>query len=135
MSIKDEKGEDFMLLDLSRTLKRMGFSASLQGYKYSMFAIMLAIQRPEYLQQVTTLLYPAIAKHFNVTSTSVERCIRNAIEVAWLRGDIEFTNDLFQYSINAERGKPTNAEFISVITEYFLFKYEMDTHFNEFYGI
>lgn len=124
-----------MLLDLQETLKRMGFSSSLQGYKYSMLAIMLAIQHPEILQQVTTLLYPTIAKRFNVTSTSVERCIRNAIEIAWIKGDTEFSNDLFQYSIDSERGKPTNSEFLSVITEYFLFKYEIDVYFKEFYEI
>lgn len=124
-----------MLLDLQATLKRMGFSSTLQGYKYSFFAIMLAIQHPEILQQVTTLLYPTIARQFNVTATSVERCIRNAIEIAWVKGDVQFNNDLFQYSIDSERGKPTNSEFISVIAEYFLFKYEIDVHFKEFYGI
>lgn len=122
-----------MLQELSKTLKRMGFSASLQGYKYLLYAIMLSIQRPEALKQITTFLYPSIAKKFHVTTSSVERCIRNAIEIAWLRGDIDFNNELFQYSVNAEKGKPTNAEFISVLTEHFLFKYEKSENFKEFF--
>lgn len=122
-----------MLQELSKTLKRMGFSASLQGYRYLLYAILLAIQCPEMLHQITTFLYPTIARKFNVSVSSVERCIRNAIEIAWLRGDIDFNNELFQYSVNAEKGKPTNAEFISVITEYYLFKYGKDEDFKEFF--
>lgn len=122
-----------MLQDLSKTLKRMGFSASLQGYKYLLYAIMLSIRNPEMLNQITTFLYPSVARKFNVSASSVERCIRNSIENAWLRGDIDFNNELFQYSVNAEKGKPTNAELISVMTEHFLFKYERSENFKEFY--
>ena len=115
-----------MINELSIILKRMGFSAALHGYKYSRYAILLAIKNPTIIHQITTELYPAIADHFKVSASSVERCIRNSIESAWLRGDNEFNYDLFQYSIDANRGKPTNSEFISVITEYFLLKYSME---------
>ncbi len=120
-----------MLHELSKILKRMGFSTTLNGYDYSRYAILLAIGNPALIRHMTTLLYPAVAEHFQVSASSVERCIRNAIESAWLRGDSDFNYDLFQYSIDIQRGKPTNSEFISVITEYFLIKQETESKLNQ----
>lgn len=116
-----------MLNELSTMLKRIGFPPNLHGYDYSRYAIMLAVKNPELTKHVTKALYPEIANHFKVSSKNVERCIRKAIESAWLRGDNEFNYDLFQYSISASKGKPTNAEFISVVSEYFILKYQMDS--------
>jgi len=116
-----------MYLPIIKLLKRMGFSASTNGYKYIQEAITLTQKYPELrYHHLTTHLYPMIAQKYHVSSTSVERCIRSAIESAWLRGDIEFNNRLFQYSIDYNRGKPTNSEFISVVTEYFLYELTID---------
>ena len=69
------------------------------------------------LGSVTKLLYPAIAKQNNSTPSRVERAIRHAIEVAWNRGNMETLNEMFGYTVSAGRGKPTNSEFIAMITD------------------
>lgn len=71
----------------------------------------------EDLESVTKMLYPAVAKHFDTTSSRVERAIRHAIEIAWDRGDLDTLNTFFGYTVNTAKGKPTNSEFIALITD------------------
>ncbi|MBQ1433686.1 MAG: sporulation initiation factor Spo0A C-terminal domain-containing protein, partial [Ruminococcus sp.] len=71
----------------------------------------------EMLESVTKLLYPAVAKKFSTTPSRVERAIRHAIEIAWDRGDIDTLNGFFGYTINTGKGKPTNSEFIALMTD------------------
>ena len=63
------------------------------------------------------MLYPAVAKHFETTSSRVERAIRHAIEIAWDRGDLDTLNTFFGYTVNTAKGKPTNSEFIALIAD------------------
>ena len=69
------------------------------------------------LNYITKLLYPTIAKKYKTTSSSVERAIRHAIEVAWNRGNIDAIDDIFGYTISASKAKPTNSEFIAMISD------------------
>jgi two-component system response regulator (stage 0 sporulation protein A) len=69
------------------------------------------------LQYVTKFLYPAIAKKYKTTSSSVERTIRHAIEVACRRGDIEVLEEVFGNTVCAGKGKPTNSEFLALLTD------------------
>ena len=71
----------------------------------------------EYVNSITKMLYPTIAKTFSTTSSRVERAIRHAIEVAWDRGDVDVLNSYFGFTINNGRGKPTNSEFIAMIAD------------------
>ena len=66
---------------------------------------------------MTKQLYPSVAKRYNTTSSRVERAIRHAIEVAWDRGDVDVLNSYFGYTIHNTRGKPTNSEFIAMISD------------------
>ena len=66
---------------------------------------------------VTKILYPTVAKEFKTTSSRVERAIRHAIEVAWDRGDVDVLSSYFGYTIQSQRGKPTNSEFIAMIAD------------------
>ena len=77
------------------------------------------------MNYITKLLYPTIAKKYKTTSSSVERAIRHAIEVAWTRGRIEILEEMFGYSMQSERGKPTNSEFIALIADKLRLKYRM----------
>ena len=70
-------------------------------------------------------LYPAIAKKYKTTSSSVERAIRHAIEVAWSRGKMDVIQELFGYTIHAGKGKPTNSEFIALIADKLRLDYEL----------
>lgn len=71
------------------------------------------------------MLYPSIAKKYKTTSSSVERAIRHAIEVAWGRGKIEVIEDMFGYTVSAGKGKPTNSEFIALIADKLRIEYKM----------
>ena len=77
------------------------------------------------LNYITKLLYPAIAKKYKTTSSSVERAIRHAIEVAWGRGKIEVIEEMFGYTVSAGKGKPTNSEFIALIADKLRIEYKM----------
>lgn len=78
---------------------------------------MMTIEDNDLINAVTKVLYPAVAKKYQTTSSRVERAIRRAIEVAWDRGDIDTLNAFFGYTIQNERGKPTNSEFIAMIAD------------------
>ena len=78
---------------------------------------MMAVEDPNMLNYITKLLYPTIAKKYKTTSSSVERAIRHAIEVAWGRGHMDTIDELFGYTIHAGKGKPTNSEFIALIAD------------------
>lgn len=71
----------------------------------------------ELLSSITKILYPEIAKTYNTTASRVERAIRHAIEVAWSRGNIDAISDLFGYTIDVAKAKPTNSEFIAMIAD------------------
>lgn len=98
--------------------------AHIKGYHYLREAIMLSVGDKEMLESVTKLLYPAVAKKFSTTPSRVERAIRHAIEIAWDRGDLDILNGFFGYTINTGKGKPTNSEFIALITDKICLKYK-----------
>ena len=77
----------------------------------------MAVNDPEIINNITKKLYPMIGKKYQTTASKVERAIRHAIEVAWDRGDIDVLNGYFGYTIQVERGKPTNSEFIAMISD------------------
>ena len=74
---------------------------------------------------VTKILYPSVAKKYQTTTSRVERAIRHAIEVAWDRGDVDTLNSYFGYTIQNNRGKPTNSEFIAMIADNLRLKYKL----------
>ena len=69
------------------------------------------------MNSVTKLLYPSVAKTFKTTPSRVARAIRHAIDVAWDRGDVDVLNSYFGYTILNSSGKPTNSEFIAMISD------------------
>ena len=86
---------------------------------------MMAVNDMNMLNYLTKLLYPSIAKKYKTTSSSVERAIRHAIEVAWGRGKIEVIEDMFGYTVSAGKGKPTNSEFIALLADKLRIEYKM----------
>lgn len=98
-------------------IHQIGVPAHIKGYHYLRDSIILAIEEPEIINSVTKQLYPTVAKKNNTTPSRVERAIRHAIEVAWDRGDVDVLNSYFGYTIHNGRGKPTNSEFIAMISD------------------
>lgn len=104
-------------LVISDIMRQIGVPAHIKGYQYLRKAIMLCVEDSEMMGSVTKILYPTVAKEFKTTSSRVERAIRHAIEVAWDRGDVDVLSSYFGYTIQSQRGKPTNSEFIAMIAD------------------
>ncbi|MGE5371540.1 MAG: sporulation transcription factor Spo0A [Solirubrobacterales bacterium] len=104
-------------LEVTRVIHEIGVPAHVKGYQYLRDAIMLVVEEVNLLGAVTKELYPAIAEKYETTPSRVERAIRHAIELAWDRGNVERIIRFFGYTVNGERGKPTNSEFIAIIAD------------------
>lgn len=104
-------------VEITRILHQMGVPAHVKGYQYLRDAIGLVTDEINLMGAVTKELYPMIADKYNTTASRVERAIRHAIELAWDRGNVELMNKYFGYTINIERGKPTNSEFIAMVAD------------------
>lgn len=103
--------------DITSVLHEIGIPAHIKGYMYLRSAILETYGNIDFLGQITKVLYPEIARKYQTTSSRVERAIRHAIEVAWNRGNIDAIDDIFGYTINASKAKPTNSEFIAMIAD------------------
>ncbi|MCH5194735.1 MAG: sporulation transcription factor Spo0A [Oscillospiraceae bacterium] len=108
-------------------IHQIGIPAHIKGYHYLRKAIILSIKDQEMLESVTKLLYPTVASAFSTTPSRVERAIRHAIETAWDRGDVDVLNGMFGYTISVCKGKPTNSEFIALITDNLRLRYNLDS--------
>ena len=109
-------GQDVELM-VTEMIHQIGVPAHIKGYHYLREAILLSVEDPEIMNAVTKVLYPTVAKKFGTTPSRVERAIRHAIEVAWDRGDVDTLNAYFGYTIHNSRGKPTNSEFIAMLSD------------------
>ncbi len=104
-------------ITVTEILHRIGVPAHIKGYHYLRDSIIMCVDDSDMINSVTKQLYPAVAKKYDTTPSRVERAIRHAIEVAWDRGDVDVLNSYFGYTIHNGRGKPTNSEFIAMISD------------------
>jgi two-component system response regulator (stage 0 sporulation protein A) len=104
-------------VEVTNIIREIGIPAHIKGYQYLRDAIMMIVEEIDLLGAVTKVLYPMIAEKYSTTPSRVERAIRHAIEVAWGRGNVEMINKIFGYTINTEKGKPTNSEFMAMIAD------------------
>lgn len=116
-SKKANNSERDMETKITKIIQEVGVPAHIKGYLYLREAITMVIEDMDYLGAVTKELYPSVADKFNTTPSRVERAIRHAIEVAWNRGKIDTIDKIFGYTVNNNKGKPTNSEFIALIAD------------------
>lgn len=102
---------------VSDILHELGVPAHIRGYQYLRDAIMMTIENQEILNSVTKVLYPAVARMNTTTPTRVERSIRHAIELSWERGRKDTLEDLFGDPAGGSSRKPTNSEYIALISD------------------
>ena len=102
---------------ITKIMLEVGVPAHLKGYHYLREAIMISGKDMETVSSVTKLLYPEIAKRYKTTEQKVERAIRNAIEVSWGRGNMETFEELFGYSADSGKNRPTNSDYIARIAD------------------
>ena len=124
----EEKSIDFynsnIQVSITKMLHELGIPSHIKGYQYIREAVNIIFNNPEVIGGITKELYPELAKKFNTTVSRVERAIRHAIEVSWNRGNLDFMEELFGYSVDIDKAKPTNSEFIVTIAD----KLRLDFH-------
>lgn len=112
---------------ISKVFKQLGILPNILGYEYGKEAIDMVLKDNTVLHAgVTKIMYPAIAKKMNTTSSRVERAIRHAIEKAYIRGDLKLIEDIFGYGTSSNTGRVTNSEFIAGIAQYIKLEQEND---------
>lgn len=109
--------EDILEKRVTNIIHEVGVPAHIKGYQYIRDAIIMSVNNVEVINQITKQLYPDLAKKHKTTPSRVERAIRHAIEVAWNRGQIDAVESIFGYTVNSNKGKPTNSEFIAMIAD------------------
>lgn len=103
--------------DVTAIMHEIGVPAHIKGHQYLRSAILMVVENSDILGGVTKSLYPMVAQKYNTTPSRVERAIRHAIEVAWGRGRLDTLQNVFGYTVNLGKGKPTNSEFIAMIAD------------------
>ncbi len=111
-------------VSITKMLHELGIPSHIKGYQYIREAVGIIFEKPEIIGGITKELYPELASKFNTTVSRVERAIRHAIEVSWNRGNLDFMEELFGFSVDIDRAKPTNSEFMVTIAD----KLRLDFH-------
>ena len=104
-------------ISISKMLHELGMPSHIKGYQYIREAISMVYNNPEIVGGITKELYPELASKFDTTVSRVERAIRHAIEVSWNRGDWDLMEDVFGHSVDIDKAKPTNSEFIVTVAD------------------
>jgi len=110
---------------ITKVIQELCIPAHLKGYKYLRVAIKSSIENTKLVNSMTTVLYPLVAENYEVSSESVERSIRTAIQLAWDRGNPEAFSKYFGYNSQVRKKRPTNAEFIARISDEIRIKYNV----------
>ncbi len=111
-------------VSITKMLHELGIPSHIKGYQYIREAVGIIFDNPDVIGGITKELYPELARKYSTTVSRVERAIRHAIEVSWNRGNLDFMEELFGYSVDIDKAKPTNSEFIVTIAD----KLRLDFH-------
>ena len=104
-------------ISITRMLHELGMPSHIKGYQYIREGINMIYNNPDIIGGITKELYPDIASKYDTTVSRVERAIRLAIEVSWNRGDLDYMEELFGHSVDIDKAKPTNSEFIVTVAD------------------
>ena len=104
-------------ISVTKLLHGLGVPSHIKGYQYIREGVLLMYEKPDIVGAITKELYPEIASRYSTTVSRVERAIRHAIEVSWNRGDLELMEEIFGHSVDYDRAKPTNSEFIVTVSD------------------
>ena len=102
---------------ISKIFINVGIPPHIKGYSFLREGVLMAVENPAIINNITKQLYPMIGERFQTTPSKVERAIRHAIEVAWNRGRIDNINNILGVRAYVGADKPTNGEFIALIAD------------------
>ena len=111
-------------VSITNILHELGVPSHIKGYQYIRESIMIVYDKPEIVGGITKELYPEVASRYDTTVSRVERAIRHAIEVSWNRGSWDLMEEIFGHSIDIDKAKPTNSEFIVTIADKLKLEFE-----------
>lgn len=104
-------------ISITKILHELGVPSHIKGYQYIREGVSILYDHPNMIGGITKELYPTIAEKFDTTVSRVERAIRHAIEVSWNRGNWDLMEEIFGYSVDIDKAKPTNSEFIVTVAD------------------
>lgn len=81
----------------------------IKGFHYIKESLKIILATDETNLKITKVIYPQVASVFNTTASSVERAIRNAVEVTYNR-NMDLISDYFKHELFNH--KITNKEFL-----------------------
>lgn len=116
-NLKDQVNYNNLQISITKVLHELGVPSHIKGYQYIREGITLLYDKPEMIGGITKELYPSIASRYSTTVSRVERAIRHAIEVSWNRGDWDLMEEVFGNSVDIDKAKPTNSEFIATVAD------------------
>ena len=112
-------------ISITKMLHELGMPSHIKGYQYIREGISMIYNDPSIIGGITKELYPELASKFDTTVSRVERAIRHAIEVSWNRGNWDLMEEIFGNSVDIDRTKPTNSEFIVSVADILRLDYHM----------
>lgn len=115
-------------ISITKILHELGIPSHIKGYQYIRKAIGIIYDRPETIGGITKELYPELAREFDTSVSRVERAIRHAIEVSWNRGNWDLMEEIFGHSVDIDKAKPTNSEFIVTIADKLRLEFHKPVH-------
>ena len=116
--LSQESVDAVLLTELARQLlTALGMPRTLRAWAFLPEMAALTVVHPSLLTDVTHGLYPLMAHRAQLTPCAVERRLRLAIESTWNRGDYDAIARFFGQSVDPERGKPPNREFLCQLQE------------------
>ena len=114
--LQDSKSKNIDL-SITKILHSLGIPSHIRGFQYIRDGIYMMYKEPGLIGGITKELYPEIALRYETTSSRVERAIRHAIEISWNRGDYDLMEEIFGHSVDYDKAKPTNSEFIATVAD------------------
>lgn len=101
------------------TLIRLGIKCDLVGFSYLVHAVEVAIEQPMLVYNLKKL-FAIVAKKCNVENPfRVEANIQNAITLTFNTKGFSSVNDLYGMEVFKPNYKPTTAEIIKLVAEYY----------------
>lgn len=105
---------------VTQIISSLQLPAHVAGYRYARECILMTLKDPSVAESVTKILYPAVARKYHTTWTSVERDIRNAVEIAWKRSGGRMAG------FSSTR-RPPNRELILTIADRVRYELHLDS--------
>lgn len=114
---ENKNSNNTIKLKITDMLHNLGIPSNIKGYSYIRDGIEMMYNDTSMMGAITKELYPRLARSYETTSSRVERAIRHAIEISWSRGDYDYMEELFGNSVDCDKSKPTNGEFIVTLAD------------------